>query len=62
MSNTAKILVVDDDNFMQEIFAEALGDTYQVIPLDSRRAEGNAEHAPAVSVQSFMARLHASRE
>lgn len=35
MSDKAKILVVDDDSFMHEIFAEALGDTYQVIPVGS---------------------------
>lgn len=48
MSNTAKILVVDDDNFMQEIFAVALGDSYQNIPV------GSGEDAIATQRKSLM--------
>lgn len=35
MSDKAKILVVDDDSFMQEMFAEALGKNYDIIPAES---------------------------
>jgi len=35
MSEKASILVVDDDDFMQEMFAEALSNNYRVIPAES---------------------------
>ena len=35
MNEKASILVVDDDDFMHEMFAEALGKTYRVIPAES---------------------------
>lgn len=35
MGKNAKILVVDDDSFMHEMYAEALSDTYQVVPIET---------------------------
>lgn len=35
MNTTANILVVDDDSFMHEIIADALGDSYQIIHVEN---------------------------
>ena len=35
MNEKASVLVVDDDDFMHEMFVEALGKTYRVIPAES---------------------------
>ncbi len=51
MSEKAKILVADDDSFMHEIFAEALGDSYQLIAVENGAdalAQAQSEHPDLV--------------